>query len=107
MWLSGQHCSADGMRATCCTPCLGIRSEMELSHIMTGDLCIATSMRNVGVDCDGATTPPAPIGDSALPAGWSTAIPWAVDDADRVLTDIQVSYQPTNTPSACAAQCAA
>ncbi|KAI0348276.1 hypothetical protein BDW22DRAFT_1424465 [Trametopsis cervina] len=77
----------EGSLATCCTPCL--------------------ACGNVGVDCDGPVTALPPLGNETLPAGWSLAVPCAIDNADRVITHTIVTYEATNTPSSCVAQCAA
>ena len=62
---------------------------------------------NVGVDCTGtATAPPPSSNNDGLPQGWKVAIPCAVDNADRVLSDIIVTYSSDTTPGACAASCA-
>ena len=64
---------------------------------------------NVGVDCTGPETDLPPlqsITDAGLPAGWSIAIPCAVDNANRVLADVTVQYSSITTPATCAAMCA-
>lgn len=58
------------------------------------------------MDCTGPpTSVPAPSG-TALPDGWKVAIPCAVDNPDRVLSDIVVTYLGSTTPSSCITQCA-
>lgn len=63
-----------------------------------------------GVDCDIETSQPYPPSDPSdvnLPTGWTTAVPCAVDDASRVLTDVIVEYVTSgNDPYSCATHCA-
>ena len=49
---------------------------------------------------------PLRITDVNLPSGWSVAIPCAVDNANRVLSDVVVSYLSSTTPASCVASCA-
>ena len=58
------------------------------------------------MDCDIETAlpmPENPIYD--LPPDWSVAIPCAVDNPNRVLADVTVSYAQWNTPYECALNC--
>ena len=62
-----------------------------------------------GVDCDVETNQPYPPTDPSdvnLPTGWTTAVPCAVDNASRVLTDVTVEYLTSgNDPYNCASHC--
>lgn len=59
-----------------------------------------------GVDCTGVATNPVTSSDG-LPEGWSVKMACAIDNANRVLSDVTVTYLPTTTPESCAASCAA
>ncbi|PSR72578.1 hypothetical protein PHLCEN_2v11571 [Hermanssonia centrifuga] len=96
----------EGFTATCCTSCLGgfhVPIDVVLSKLTRPLACGTT-----GVDCTGPATAPPPVSNStALPDGWSLAIPCAIDNADRVIEVGSVSYLATTTPASCTAQCAA
>ncbi|KAI0755425.1 hypothetical protein BC629DRAFT_1554196 [Irpex lacteus] len=60
------------------------------------------------VDCTGPETPLPETStnlDGELPDDWVTAVPCAVDNADRVLANTIVTYLQSNTPYRCAESC--
>ncbi|KAI0084825.1 hypothetical protein BDY19DRAFT_969428 [Irpex rosettiformis] len=63
----------------------------------------------IAVDCSGPETalPETTTNlDGELPNNWVTAVPCAVDNADRVLTNTIVTYLQSNTPYRCPEACA-
>ena len=62
-----------------------------------------------GIDCDGPETalPTTQATSAELPDDWSVAIPCAVDNPNRVLADVVVSYLPNNDPYVCVSECIA
>lgn len=57
-------------------------------------------------DCTGETPLPAPQYPPILADGWSLDMPCAVDNAQRVLANVVVSYMASNSPYTCTTLCA-
>ncbi|KAI0338950.1 hypothetical protein BDW22DRAFT_661801 [Trametopsis cervina] len=58
------------------------------------------------VDCDGpeSALPPA---RNDIPTGWTTVVPCAIDNPQRVLANPVVTYLNSTTPYSCISQCSA
>ncbi|KAI0338937.1 hypothetical protein BDW22DRAFT_660877 [Trametopsis cervina] len=68
--------------------------------------CARWSSCAIAVDCNGPETA-LPAYSVELPNNWVTAVPCAVDNADRVLANTIVTYQQNTTPYNCVSQCIA
>ncbi|KAI0693986.1 hypothetical protein BC835DRAFT_1306520 [Cytidiella melzeri] len=78
------------------------------SSMYVATCCARFSGCSNGIDCDGPETAlPVPYtgNDVELAFNWVTAVPCAVDNADRVLTNTIVTYLQSNTPYNCALSC--
>ena len=101
------HSDTPEYTATCCASTSG-EPHFSLFTVLRQSMTYDEQGCALYVDCDVETAPPDaqdPIPNSDLPHGWSVAVPCAVDNPNRVLANVIVSYAPSTTPYECTTLC--
>jgi hypothetical protein len=93
---------------TCYTRCLSTYYFFFHCSVINAEASVFfVACGNVDVDCEGSETALPLAGNEQLPAGWSLAVPCAINSTDGVIDNVIVTYLTTTTPKSCIQSCAA